>query len=258
MDLWVVPEIERRRASGVINGEFVLSQVQVVFPSPLDDRHNVVRLNDEVKAQARVKVNREVAQGELVYESDVAEMDIILMADEDEPNSGHLTMIRIGQSWHIGFDFRRDKKRSQDYLQRAQEFLTAARLCFRRRLTAAGVDNLYSAAELAAKAELLLFIAYLPGNARTLKDHGFVRGRYGRWTGLGNAPKDANSALTKLSGLRPKARYVEGELETVETGRLLRAVGKMIKHTQRRLAAIETSSPPAEKATTVRAPVQGV
>ena len=239
LDLWINPEIDRRRNAGRIQDGFELNAAQVLFPSPLDARENVIRLNEEVHARARVKAARAVAEGESLFESDIDDLDLIALEDRAEANSGHLTMIRIRNRWFIGFDFRRDRQRAQRYLNRAEDFLKAARLCFRHKLESPGIDNLYSSAELAAKAELLVFMAYVPARPRDLKDHGFVRGRYGRWTGLGNAQKSSNSALNRLSRLRPAARYLEGNASLRDKGRLLRVVGQMIRRIQRQLGEIQ-------------------
>jgi len=234
LDLWVNPEIEERRSRRLIDDGFALHSAQVIFPSPLDARANYVRLNDEVKAVARVKINRPTSVGDHIRESDIEDFEAVRLPENDEPNAGHLTMVRISQKWFIGFDFRRDKKRACEHITRADEFLRAARLSFRQGLVGPGLDALHSAAELAAKAELLLFMAYLPARPRDLKDHGFLRGRYGRWTGLGNAPKPANSALKQLSQLRRRARYLEGG-HHLKRGQLLKSVSAMIGRVRKQL-----------------------
>lgn len=234
-ELWVNPEVDRRLQEDRLPVDFALHSVQIIFPSPLDDKGNYVRLNEEVRALAKVKMNRSIEQGELVYERDIDDIEIIELADPSEPNAGHLTMLRIAGKWFIGFDFRRDKRRAREHLARAQEFLRVARLSFRRNLIGPGFDCLHSAAELAAKAELLAFMGLWPARPRDLKDHGFIRGRYGRWTGLGNAPKRANSALKRLSELRGRARYVEGDIPMLDRGRYLRAVSALISHVSRQL-----------------------
>ncbi|HZP73765.1 MAG TPA: hypothetical protein VFA97_10355 [Gaiellaceae bacterium] len=50
-DLWLIPEIERRRALGAIAAEWVLERAQVIFGS---EGPPVVRLNSEVRGTAIV------------------------------------------------------------------------------------------------------------------------------------------------------------------------------------------------------------
>ena len=54
MDIWIKPEIEERKAKGRISQDFILSKAQIIFSG--DQRHIKVRLNEEVKAKALVKV----------------------------------------------------------------------------------------------------------------------------------------------------------------------------------------------------------
>jgi len=54
MQLFVLPEIERRKKDGVLPGRFVLQSAQVIFSG--DGTKPVVRLNAEAKIQAKVKL----------------------------------------------------------------------------------------------------------------------------------------------------------------------------------------------------------
>ena len=63
LDLWVKPEIQRRKTLGVLEGDFVLRAFQVVSPSSEEDRLNVLRLNHEVKVIAKVKLAKAVQRG---------------------------------------------------------------------------------------------------------------------------------------------------------------------------------------------------
>ncbi len=232
LDLWVRPEIERRRQRGVIIGEFDLRAAQVVMPSPVDDQVLRVRLNEEVRAVASVKLRGSVEAGDSIYESQVEEIREMRLTDEEDPNSGHLTMMRVRGNWHIHFDFRRDRARAQEHLDRASDFLEAAKDSFSANRLAPAVDNLFSAAELAARAELMV-CGFYPEKPQ--KTHPSTKSWYNRWTNLGNAPVESSAVLNKLADLRPKARYVEGQLPTGSHHEALQAVGRMIEHARTRL-----------------------
>ena len=55
--LWINPEIERRKAAGLIGETFSLSTAQVLFG---DEGPPIVRLNEEVRGKLLVGVARDV------------------------------------------------------------------------------------------------------------------------------------------------------------------------------------------------------
>src|SRR5258708_4270399 len=90
LDLWINPEIERRREAGTLPEGFALSGAQVIFGA--GDGPPEVRLNEEVKAAFLVKAKREVTEGEELTADDIASYEDILLT-EDDPNAGHLTIV---------------------------------------------------------------------------------------------------------------------------------------------------------------------
>jgi hypothetical protein len=229
VDLWIAPEIERRALLGLLSKPFPLTAAQVIFPSPRTKIDIQVRLNEEVQVKVLYRADRPVEKGELVSIDNPDSIGEVRLLDGDEPDSGHLTMLLVGDRWVIHFDFRRDRQYARELLKRAREFYATATFCLSREWTGPAIENLLAAAELAAKAELLVS-CYL--NYKKPKDHGAVRGRYGQWVGLGNAPLAGNSALNKLSRMRPAARYCEGTLKPEGTMTLCRDVNEMISHAE--------------------------
>lgn len=233
LDLWIRPEISRRQQKGTLRLPVALNAAQVIMPSPREKRPVYVRLNEEVRAEIRVKAARAIDKGELVFNQDIEDVNAIRLMKDDEPDAGHLTMMNIGGQWYIHFDFRRDKSHAADLLQRAREFYGTAKAGFQRGWLGPAVENLFAAAELAAKAELLVINFYPHEKA---KDHGAIRGRYAKYANLGNAPIEGNTALNKLSRLRPAARYAEGDLHIEPCPELVEAVAQMIAHAEASLA----------------------
>jgi hypothetical protein len=207
LDLWINPEVERRRRNGLLGDDFQLHQAQVIFPSPLDQRGKYVRLNEEVSAVAKVEVTRALSEGEPIYERDIKNIELVQLTKDDEPNAGHLTIIRFHDHWFIGFDFTYNRVRSMAHLEAAEEFLTASRSCQQQEMLRAAAENLFAAAELAAEAELLM----VP-RKRTTK-HIERAKRLHSWVELGNAPAGSDSALYALAELRGRARYLEAPFE---------------------------------------------
>src|SRR5260221_8330269 len=149
-ELWISEEIERGRAAGALSEPFELKSAQVVMEV---DGIVSVRLNGEVKSAVFAQVNRPVQKGELLTASDIGEFNFHLT--EDDPNAGHFTVMNIGGAWCMSFDFRYNRGRIQQHLEAATEFASCGAHAIKSGFTRAAIDNLFSAAELVARAILL-------------------------------------------------------------------------------------------------------
>ena len=54
IDLWIKPEIDKRKTLNYLPKEFILKSAQIIFS--LDGGCNKVRLNEEVKAVVKCKI----------------------------------------------------------------------------------------------------------------------------------------------------------------------------------------------------------
>ena len=199
-NLWINPEIERRRKSGQIRRMLRLKAAQVVMTV---DGAPEVRLNEEVKIVIRMRATKAVKAGEVFVIDDTMEIEDMELTDAD-PNAGHVTLFGHGGAWRIKFDFRYNSERCREILTIAREFLDTAASCQRKKNLSAFVDNLFSATELMAKAELLM----IPDKAILYaKSHGVVSPKYNMWGKLGNTDQAYVQLLNRLSSLRKPARY---------------------------------------------------
>lgn len=206
IDLFFRPEIERRRAEGKPPERLMLTKAQVVFYA--DGRKPDVRLNDEVKAVAKVNFKPGAVAGkrpgDLIMADEIEDIAEVMLPDTDDPDAGHATFIQVGGRWCMAFDFRYNKALSERHLSDAREFLEAARHCLDRSAWSAFADNLFSAAELAARALLLM----LPDpKFRSKATHKAIHARFNSFAKLGNVPPSGRAVFNKLSALRPPARY---------------------------------------------------
>jgi len=238
-DLWVEPEIRRRREADNLPHDFHLFGFQVVISSPNDNGETVVRLNDEVRAIAKVQARRTFEAGQTVYANDIEAIEEIDLL-EKEANCAHVTGLELNGNWVVHLDFRYNKKRAREHLGAAHEFFEEAAAARGDMRWRPFVDNLFSAAELIAKAELMLTPT---GSLKELKDHGRIRGKYGSWSRLGNAPEPSGRALALLGDLRYQARYLENPLsmDEAEADRLLEAVRQALDWTDRRLRRTQSA-----------------
>lgn len=205
-NLWVAPEIERRKQAGRIPASFVLNGAQVILN--LDADAPEIRLNEEVRATARIKASRAFQRGESVKASEVEEIYAILLTELD-PNAAHVTMVRIRNFWFVAFDFRYNPTRANEAHAAAGEFLGCAESALDKGHARAFVENLFSAMELMAKADLLTF----PDPEKVVlkaRSHGTISAKYNWLRKTGGIEPEYTELLNQLTDLRPLARYLRG------------------------------------------------
>ena len=214
MELWFEPEIRRRQQISGSNEPFPLRAAQAILFS--DERKNIIRLNEEVTAELNMKLKDGIMKepGDLVYEHELEEIPAIYLPKSEDPNCGHFTMILLKGVWRAGFDFRYNKKILGDLISAAEEFFqTAAHALANNRLRAA-IDNLFSSAELAAK-------AYVIGNPTSrqsaIKSHSQVHSRFNLLSKQGLVNNVYRETFNALADARNNARYIRSdEMNTLE------------------------------------------
>ena len=198
-DLFFRPEIERRIASGVAAPPMTIVMAQALFPS---GRSPIVRLNDEVRGRALVKASPAIAAGDAVAQSDLQYVEKFDLVDE-ELDCGHFTALQVNGKWLITFNFVYGRLSARKQIERADEFLIAARDAQLRGHTAVSIDNLFNAAELLARVHLELHLV----NGKSAKSHSATSSQINRWRSLGNVSAAFTNTFNKLSGARSAARY---------------------------------------------------
>jgi uncharacterized protein (UPF0332 family) len=204
LELWINPEIERRKQNNTLPDNFSLNMVRVImnFNSP-----NEIRFNNEVKVILKGRLVKDITEheGRQVNIDEVMEKINRVVLTENDPNAGHFTMILHRGFWHIEFDFRYNATLCLEHYNAAKEFLESAKISMNRNNFRAFIDNLFSATELIAKAKLLMHDKTVFNS----KKHGTVHARYNQYGNYGNIESKYTKLLNQLSSLRPKARYVQ-------------------------------------------------
>ena len=209
MELWFESEIGFRQEHADVPKPFHLTAAQVImYP---DDRPNEVRLNEEVRLIGKMKLKVGIIKelGDPVFIDDVEEIPSLQLFEDEDPNCGHLTFILLGSQWYGTFDFRYNKGRSMELLSAADEFFQTASHALLNNWLRASVDNLFSAAELAAKAYILT--TPLPGET-DVESHGKIHSRFNLFSQKGNFQTEHRQAFNELSHARKHARYPNGPL----------------------------------------------
>ncbi|MBI2045544.1 HEPN domain-containing protein [Candidatus Pacearchaeota archaeon] len=202
MDIFVTPEIERRRKEGKIKDGTIISKMQIIFS--LDKGKNVVRLNEEIKAIATGRANKSINKGQIVYEDDIDNIEKIELTDNDI-NCGHITLLLFKNNWIISFDFRYNKERIKEHIEASKKFYESALDNLNKNRLRPFYENAFASSELSAKSVLLA----LP-DKKILegKNHKDRLEKFKNWAELGNVKMEFGTTLSNLSNLRDSARYL--------------------------------------------------
>lgn len=195
------PEIRRRMVEGRIDGSFELRRAQFV---QRENAPSEVRLNDEIRGELAVRVDRDVSENDSVYVQDldgVEDFDL----HPDERDAGHFTLFCTTKGqWRGFFDFRMWRSEVGKLLDVAGEFLALAKFSFDKGLERASIDTLFTACEHVANAHLMLHRH--PG-IRSSKKHGATHSAINRWSRLGNVDRAFTKLFNRLTKDRNPARY---------------------------------------------------
>jgi hypothetical protein len=172
-ELYIDPEIDRRKQAGSLSDDFALYAVQVIrnHEGPVE-----VRFNNEVSAYVVGTFAKPVSNGDEVSISELETITDVELTDRD-PNAGHVTLLIHNGSWVGRFDLRYNASRSRDHLSTAREFLDAASVSLAKGHLRSMLDNLFSATELMAKGVLLLHDESMLSS----KKHCRVSTRFNQW-----------------------------------------------------------------------------
>ena len=198
-EMWINPELERRRVSGALKEPFQLLMAQRLQHP---DGNIIIRINDEVRGVASLRASRDLQKGEEVLLSDFQGLENFELEDEDL-DSGHWTVFWTGKGWFTSFNFLTQRARCLDLLSKSSQFLAAATYAKLQKHPAVVVDTLFSACELIAKAQLVASHAI----KLDVKSHSQVASQINLWRKRGNVEGAFVDLFNRLGQLRPRYRY---------------------------------------------------
>ncbi len=199
----VEPELERRIQAGTIEVGTPIVAMQALY---WIDRPTQVRINSEVGGIAQVRATREIVRDQDVTTDDFDLVSRFELLDADR-DAAHMTALLHKEGWSLATSFTYNTNRIHDHIDAAAEFVTTADQALADGRLRAFSENAFAAAELLAKAELLL----LPDKRLINKmRHGTVRSYFRAWTRLENADAAFSDLLNQLDDLRGTARYLRG------------------------------------------------
>jgi HEPN domain-containing protein len=235
INLYIAPEIERRKEQGKISENFVLVKAQVIF-NP-DKKENTVRINDEVLTNAYIKLKNGISKekGDPIFENEVEDIGVMYPAKEEDQDLGHITIVKIKDYYHMSFDFRYNKRLSSKYIKNAKEFLENAEYDLTTAKWAPFIDNLFSASELAIKSILLT----IPDpKFKKKSSHKEIEQKYSIFHKSLRLDPGYQECFTTLSRLRSRARYSDPDFKIAkeDAEKYLEIVKKIITEAEQRIA----------------------
>jgi len=205
IDIFVIPEIERRKKINKLPLDFKLERIQIIFSSK--SGRNYVRLNKEVDAIIKCKANKPIKKGDIVYENDIDQIESVELTKGDL-NYGHITLLAFKGNWIVSFNFVYNKEEIKKHTEASKEFYESAKDNLENKRLRPFFENAFACAELFTKSILLS----LP-NKKFFegKDHRDKKEFLKNWANLGNVKIKFSTTLSKLYSLRSSARYISSD-----------------------------------------------
>lgn len=234
MEVFVLPNIKRRQEKGELSDPLHLMAAQVlIYP---DERPTEVRVNEEVRAVAEMKLKPdvEVNPGDPIYAHQLESVSNFRLTEDDDPDCGYIILLQLEGRWTGNFNFIYNRGLSLKHIKAARQFLETAEYALDKQYWSVFVDTLFSASELAVKALMMGHHADL----RNAKRHTRVHSVFNQFARMGNVDEEQRSTFNQLSQLRPTARYLHKEVEfnEVEAQQMLETVRGMVEGLETRIS----------------------
>ncbi|MBO9591585.1 MAG: hypothetical protein J7599_01670 [Niabella sp.] len=183
----------------------------IFFP---DGRPHIVRLNEEVSAEVKVKKGIDTSSPN--FWANIDEVEHVKLNEKEFLNCGHSTLILFKDGYQLSFDFQYNKQLSNEHLAVTEEFLKVSKYALEGNLVYAFLDNAFSTIELLAKTNL-----FLETNRSVLgtTNHNTIKSEFNKRfkNSQNDFEAERREAFNKLSNIRAKARYLEGQINIDKT-----------------------------------------
>lgn len=207
-ELFIKPEIARRKSIGRLTDDFKIQKVLVLISI---SEKPVIQLNEEVEAEAIAKIKPGIVKqkGEDLYLDDIESIEKIILP-EKYINSGYIFIIALNGRYSIIFDFLYNKDIRKKHYKRALDFLETAENALAVSKYSVFVDTLYSATELISR----MFLLSQPDKKFLNKStHRAIQIKMNQHSKLNENTREITNLLNVLLGLRHEARYSNDDYE---------------------------------------------
>ena len=233
LDLWISPEIKRRRQANTLPENFQLKGA-VVFLSDRGNSPPSILLNQEAELTAELKLKNGIVKvkGDPVKPEEIESIvglipSAVLNNHQSVRNKSYVAIYQWKPNeWTISFDFRYNKSEAKEHLAAAKEFCQVAEYSHANGLKRSFFDNAFSSCELATMAVLIT----LPQGREKHDSHHARLETLSEWCKLGNQPRFVFSTQNTLWSLRKSARYLSSkEYSTQKPEDILNELRTIIK-----------------------------
>jgi uncharacterized protein (UPF0332 family) len=208
MDIFIFPEIQRRKAIGKLSPDYRIEKAQIIFSSK--SGKNYVRLNKEVKAIVRGRATRPINKGELVHDKDISDIEEVKLTGGDL-NYGHITLLFFRGKWIIAFNSVYNRIEIKKHIEASKEFYESAKDNLKNKRLRPFYEDAFACAELFTKSILLSLPNKRFLEEKESKDHKAKKEFLKNWAELGNVKIEYSTTLSKLYSLRGSARYLASD-----------------------------------------------
>lgn len=223
MDIWIKPEIERRKIKGQIKDGTEIKRAQIIFTP---GEPNKIKLNEEIVIVAEAKAKRDIVKGEEIRESDIEKIDRFIV--DYPPNSGHITLFRFLDKWIIIFDARYNRGKIRRNLEISKTFHESAKDDLKNGREIPFLTNCWNSAELSGVCHILC----IGGKNKT---HGMNVKNFVEWSELGNVDRKHAEVLSRLWDLRSLKYSLSPEPISEDFPEMLKVVREMIDKAEKLL-----------------------
>lgn len=221
MNIWAIPEMEKRRKDGTLKDGVEIRRVQVVFTL---GKSPEIKFNEDVTITAMAKATRDIIKGEEVKYSDIDKIEKFIV---DYPSdSGHITLFRFLDRWIIIFDARYNKERIRELIKRSKEYCESAKADLSGNRLRPFYENCWNSAELSAVCHSLSIGGKIETHGKNVKN--FIK-----WSELENVDKKHAEILSQLNGLRRLKYECSTDPIKEDPCRFLEVVEKMIEEAEK-------------------------
>jgi len=220
MNIWAIPEMEKRRKEGILKDGFEIRRIQVIFTL---GKSPEIKFNEDVVITAIAKATRDIIKGEDVKDSDIGKIKKFIV---DYPSdSGHITLFRFLDKWIVIFDARYNKERIKELIKRSKEYYESAKADLDNNRLRPFYENCWNSAELSAVCHSLCIGGKIEGHGKNIRN--FVK-----WSELENVDKKHAEIFSQLNGLRGLKYDCSMEPGGEDPNAFLESVEGMIKEAE--------------------------
>ena len=220
VDIWVIPEIKRRQKIGWKERSVRAAQI-ILIPN----KRPLIRLNSQVKATAKVKVNRDVKKGEAIFDTDISYVKDIF--SEKVKNSAYILLILFKDKWVIKFDFRYYMETTKEHIDAAKEFYESAKENLDKKRFRPFYEECWAVAELLSACNFLLIGQKYDRHYKNIE-------KMKSWAELKNVKIEFSEVLEKLYKLRDSSRYIKSkDFEKEDALKIIDTLKEMLEFTEK-------------------------